>query len=60
MTLTITSITVLPTKSAADAALAAAVDRFLPNPEPHELQYIRDELRARGFDVLAVTREVRT
>ncbi len=58
--LTITSITPLPRQNAADDALAAAVDRFLPNPEPHELQYIRDELRARGFDVLAVIREVRT
>lgn len=51
------SIRPLPRQSAADVALAAAVDRFLPNPEAHELQFIRDELRARGFDVLALVME---
>ena len=55
--LTITSIAPLPSKSAADAALAAAVDRFLPCAEAHEIQFIRDELRARGFDVLALVME---
>jgi hypothetical protein len=51
--LTITSIHETPP---ADAALAEAVDRFLPNPEPHELAHIRDCLRERGFDVLPLIR----
>ncbi len=51
------SIRPLPRQSTADDALAAAVDRFLPCAEPHELQFIRDELRARGFDVLALVME---
>lgn len=56
--LTITSITPLPRQNAADDALAAAVDRFLPCAEAHEIQFIRDELRSRGFDVLPLAREV--
>lgn len=52
--LTIHSITPAPRQSAADAALAAAVERWLPHAEGHELQAIRDELRSRGFDVLAL------
>jgi hypothetical protein len=59
MALVITSIVPAMRKSIADAALSAAVDRFLPNPEAHELQYIRDELRHHGFDVLPLIREVR-
>ena len=55
--LTITSITPLPRQNAADDALAAAVDRFLPCAEAHEIQFIRDELRSRGFDVLPLIRE---
>ena len=57
--LTIHSITPVPRQSAADIALAAAVERWLPHAEGHELQMIRDELRLRGFDVLPLVREVR-
>ena len=52
------SIRPLPRQSTADDALAAAVDRFLPCAEAHEIQFIRDELRSRGFDVLPLIRKV--
>ena len=47
------------TVTTADAALAYALDRLVPNAEAHELEHVRDRLRERGFDVLAVIREVR-
>jgi hypothetical protein len=43
----------------ADAALAYALDRWLPGAEPHELEHVRERLRERGFDVLPLIREVK-
>lgn len=54
--LTIHSIVAIPTKSPADDALAYALDRWLPWPEPHELERVRERLRERGFDVLGLVR----
>lgn len=43
--------------STPDDALRAAVERWLPGPEDHEVAAIREQLRSHGYDVQPIRKE---